>query len=142
MNYNKTPMSLREGKIFIDGVECLDGIKCNIKVALDTWTDRQLGERTPSTRVLGYAVSGDITRRRSTPFLKEILKKYKATGATPEFTIQGIVDDKASDYYKKHGSDTVTVVGCVLTGDITILALDSSGTVLEDTIAFNGKDVV
>ena len=24
MEYNKNPISLREGKVFIDGVECLD----------------------------------------------------------------------------------------------------------------------
>ena len=35
MNYNKSPISMREGKVFIDGVECFDGVKCNIKFTPD-----------------------------------------------------------------------------------------------------------
>lgn len=142
MKYNKSPISLREGKIFIDGVECLDSIKCNVKFTPDVWTDRQLGEAAPSSRWLGYSISGEITRRRSNGFLKEAIKKFQKTGETPELTIQGIMNDRNSDYYKENGSETVTVVGCVLTGDINILSLDSGGTVVEDTLAFNGKEIM
>lgn len=67
MEYNKNPISLREDKIFIDGIECLDSIKCEIKFTPDVWTGRQLGEITQSSRWLGAAISSTITRRRSTP---------------------------------------------------------------------------
>ena len=71
MEYNKNPISLREGKVFIDGVECLDSVNCNIKFTPTVWTGTQLGERTPSSRWLGYAITGTITRRRSTNWLAE-----------------------------------------------------------------------
>lgn len=38
MEYNKNPISLREGKVFIDGVECLDSVNCTIKFTPDVWT--------------------------------------------------------------------------------------------------------
>lgn len=142
MEYNKSPISMREGKIFIDGLEAFDGIACTIKVTPEVWQGKQLGDRTPSSRYLGYAVTGTITRRRSTPWLKDIIKKYKETGETPELTIQGIMDDKGSDYYAQHGSDTITCVGCVLTGDINLIQLDSNGEVVDDAISFNAKDIV
>lgn len=142
MNYNKSPISLREGKVFIDGVECFDGIKCNIKFTPDVWTGKQLGEKTPSSRYLGYSITGSITRRRSTPWLKEIIAKYRKTGETPELTIQGIMNDENSDYYKSNGEDTCTCVGCVLTGDINLIDLDSNGEVVDDVINFNAKDIV
>lgn len=142
MEYNKSPISLREGKVFIDGVECFDGIKANIKFTPDVWTGRQLGEKTPSSRWLGYSITGSITRRRSTPWLKEVIQKYIDSGETPELTIQGIMDDKGSDYYKEHGSETITAVGCVLTGDINLIDLDTDGNVLDDVIGFNAKDIV
>ncbi len=142
MEYNKSPISLREGKIFIDGVEVADGVKCNIKFTPTTWTGQQLGERTPSTRWLGYAITGEITRRRSNNWLRTKIKEYIASGETPEMTIQGIMDDPASDYYAAHGTDTVTAVGCVLTGDLTLTNLDSAGEILDDTIPFNAKDIL
>lgn len=142
MEYNKNPISLREGHIFIDGVECADSVKCEIKFTPDVWTGKQLGERTPSSRWLGYAITGSITRRRSNNWLREKIKEYKASGATPELTIQGIMDDANSDYYAAHGTDTVTAVGCVLTGDLPLTALDSGGDVVDDVIAFNAKDIV
>lgn len=142
MEYNKSPISLREGRVAIDGLVVADCIKCEIKFTPDVWTGRQLGERSPSSRWLGYAITGNITLRRSTPFLKDKIKEYQASGETPEMTIQGIMDDKASDYYKENGTDVVTVVGCVLTGDLPLTALDSGGNVVEDAISFNAKDVL
>lgn len=142
MEYNKNPISLREGKIFIDGVEVCDSVKCEIKFTPDVWTGRQLGEITPSSRWLGAAISGSITRRRSTPWLKEAIDKYMSDKGTPEFTIQGLMDDENSNYYADNGSIVVTCVGCVLTGDLNLINLDSDGQVVDDTIAFNAKDIV
>lgn len=142
MEYNGNPISLREGHIYIDGVECADGIKCEIKMTPDVWTGRQLGDQTPSSRWLGYAITGTITRRRSTPWLKEKIQEYKDSKVTPEMKIQGIMDDVASDYYADNGSDTVTCVGCVLTGDLPLTTLDSGGQVVEDAVSFNARDIV
>jgi hypothetical protein len=140
--YNKSPISLREGKVFIDGVEVMDSVKCDIHFTPEVWFGKQLGEQTNSSRWLGYAITGSITRRRSTPWLKEIIKKYAATHRTPEFKIQGLMSDTNSDYYQDFGSDTVTAVGCVLTGDLSMTNLDSGGEIVDDVIAFNAKDIV
>ena len=53
MQYNKNPISLREGKIVIDGLTVVDSVKCEIIFTPDVWTGMQLGERTPSSRWLG-----------------------------------------------------------------------------------------
>ena len=50
---------------------------------------------------------------------------------TPEATMEGL---------NKFG--VTTVVGCVLTGDLPLTALDSEGQVVDDAINFNGKDLV
>lgn len=142
MEYNKNPISLREGKVFIDGVEIVDSVKCEIKFTPDVWSGKQLGERTNSSRWLGYNITGSITSRRSTNWLEEKIKEYRKSGATPELKIQGIMNDKNSDYYAAHGTNTVTCVGCVLTGDLPLTALDSGGEVVDDVIAFNAKDIV
>lgn len=142
MAYNKNPISLREGKVFLDGVEIADSIKCEIKFTPDVWTGRQLGELTPSTRWLGYAISGTITRRRSTNWVEKKIKEYKEKHVTPEFTIQGLMDDKNSDYYKQFGTNLITCVGCVLTGDLPLTMLDSGGQVVEDSITFSAKDIL
>ena len=142
MDYNTSGISLREGKAFIDGLEVLDLVKCEIKITPEVWSGKQVGEQTDSTRWLGYKVTGVITRRRSTKWLKEITKKYQASRKTPELTIQGIQSDPNSEYYENYGSDVTTAVGCVLTGDLSLTALDSKGDILDDVISFNAKDVV
>jgi hypothetical protein len=82
-----------------------------------------------------------MTRRRSTPWLKEKINEYLKSGKTPEITVQGIMNDENSDYYADNGSDVVTALGCVLTGDLPLTALDSAGQVVEDKLAFNIKDL-
>lgn len=142
MEYNKSPVSMREGKVMIDGLVVADSIKCEIKFTPEVWSGKQLGERTDSSRWIGGKITGTITRRRSTPFLKEKIKEYLASGKTPEMTIQGIHDDTNSDYYAAYGTDTVTCLGCVLTGDLNLVNLDSGGEVVEDSISFNAKSIV
>ena len=140
--YNANPIALSEGKVFIDGVQVLTGVKCEIKFTPEVWTGKVLGERSPSSRWTGYTITGSITQRTSTPWLKEKIQQYQEDGVTPEMTIQGVMDDKGSDYYQAYGSDTVTAVGCVLTGDIPLMALDTAGGAREDAISFNAKDVI
>ena len=74
--------------------------------------------------------------------MKEKIKEYLKSGKTPELTVQGIMNDENSDYYAEYGSDIVTAVGCVLTGDLPLTALDCEGQVVDDDIAFNIKDIV
>ena len=142
MQYNKNPISLREGNVFIDGVEVLDSVNATINFTPDVWTGRQLGERGQSSRWLGYTITGTITRRRSTNWLEVKIKEYLNSGATPEITIQGIMNDENSDYYAANGANTVTCVGCVLTGDLPLTRLDSAGQVVDDSIGFNAVSIV
>lgn len=141
--YNESPIALREGKVFIDGVEVYNHVKFELKFNPKVWNGSRLGERTPSSRWVGAEITGSITHRVATPWLEDILQKYLESGITPELQITGIMDDKGSDYYQKYGSKTVTALGCVLTGDITLMSLDaSSDGVREDTITFNAKAIV
>lgn len=142
MTYNRNPISLRDGKAFIDGVEVMDSIKLEIKFTPDVAKNALLGDKTESSRWLGGSYSGSITRRRSTNFLEEKIKDYINTGKTPELTIQGVMTDKNSDYYQENGDHTVTAVGCVMTGDLSLLSLDRSGEFVEDVIGLNIKDVI
>jgi len=143
MDHNKSPINVREGKVFIDGVMVLDSVKCSIKFTPDVWSGRVLGEQSTSRRWIGYTITGEITRRRSTNWIKNAISNYIKTGRTPEFTIQGIQDDKNSDYYEANGGpDVITAVGCVLTGDLTLLDLDSNGEVIDEVLAFGAKDLV
>lgn len=142
MEYNKAPISLREGHVYLDGVEIADSIKCEIKFTPTVWEGTRLGEQTPDSRWLGYKITGTISRRRSSKWLEEKIAYYRKTGETPEMTIQGIMDDRNSDYYKEFGANTVTCVGCVLTGDLPLTMLDSGGEVVEDAISFNAKDIL
>lgn len=121
----------------------MDDVKMNINFTPEVWTGRQLNEKTPSSRWVGATITGSMTRRRTNNWLKTKIKEYQATGATPELVIQGIMDDANSDYYAAHGSDVVTCVGCVLTGDLPLTALDAeSGSVVDDVINFNIKNII
>ena len=57
-------------------------------------------------------------------YKKKVLE-YIKTGKTPEMKIQGISEDKNSDYYDINKGDTITAVGCVMTGDISLMELDT-----------------
>ena len=135
-------MSLREGKVMIDGVEVLSQVSCNISFTPDVAESRVLGEKGKSRRWLGRDIKGKLTQYKSTPWLIDAVKKYEKSGETPRFIVQGFQCDKESEYYKRSGSLLITCMDCVLTGDIPLIALDSGGDLVKDEVAFGAYDIV
>lgn len=135
-------MSLREGKAFIEGVEILDMLKLELFFSPEVVESRSVGQKGVSRRYIGHDITGSITEFKSTPWIKDIIKRYKSTGETPKLTLQGIQDDPNSDYGRTYGRDKVTVVGVVLTGDLPLLMLDSEGELVQNEIEFGAYDVM
>lgn len=142
MEFNTRPISIRQGKIFIDGVEAADSVSATGTFTPDTWSGKQLGDYSNSTRWLGYNITVALSRHRSNPWIKEVIKKYQETHKTPEITIQGIMDDCDSDFFDKYGNDVCTFVGCVPTGAMPLTALDSNGDIVTDSLTFNARDFI
>lgn len=134
---------MREGNVFLDGAKVADACKLNAVFTPKVWEGRTLGERGTNRRWLGYDITGTIEQWKTTPLYKKKILEYIQTGKTPEFKIQGISEDKASDFYENNGgSDTVTLTGCVLTGDIPLIDLDTEGEVMKESIKFGAYDMV
>ena len=89
----------------------------------------------------GRDITGSIDEYRTTPRWNNIVKQYENSGITPELTIQGTRTDKDSDFYEVSGSESVTVTGAVLTGDINLISLDTDGDVVKDSISFGAKNM-
>lgn len=139
---NKSPLSAREGKVYIDGTLVADACKFQIVFTPKVWEGKTLGEQGTNRRWIGYDITGSIEQWKTTNLYEKKVKEYIKKGATPEFKIQGISQDKNSDYYKKNKGDTITVVGCVLTGDIPLMDLDTEGDVVKQSIKFGAKNLV
>lgn len=141
MGENKKPLSLKEGNVYIDGIKVLDAVTLNIVYTPTVWSGKMLGDKGTNRRWLGRDITGTITEYRTTAWMKDIVQRYEKSGITPEMTIQGTRTDKDSDYYEVSGSETVTVTGVVLTGDINLMSFDTDGDVVKDSIAFGAKNM-
>ncbi len=138
---NKRPLSAREGKVYIDGMLVADACKYQLIFTPKVWEGRTLGEQGTNRRWIAYDITGTIEQWKTTPMYKKKVLEYIKTGKTPEFTIQGISEDKNSDYYEINKGDTVTAVGCVMTGDISLMELDTDGDVVKESIKFGAKNI-
>lgn len=137
------PMLKSEGKLYINGEQVLDARKVLIKVSINNTESKRLGDRTTSSRTVGYDISVEISQYKSNKFAIDIIKKYLDTGLTPKFKVQAMNNDKGSDFFRKYGNDTITVTGCVPTGDLSLIDLDASTTdYVEETITFKGSAIV
>nr|DAE95924.1 MAG TPA: tail tube protein [Caudoviricetes sp.] len=137
------PMLKSEGKLYINGEQVLDARKVLIKVSINNTESKRLGDRTTSSRTVGYDISVEISQYKSNKFAIDIIKKYLDNGLTPKFKVQAMNNDKGSDFFRKYGNDTITVTGCVPTGDLNLVDLDASTTdYVEETITFKGSAIV
>ena len=53
MGENRTPLSLKEGHIYIDGVEVMDAVKLTIVYTPTVWSGKMLGDKGTNRRWLG-----------------------------------------------------------------------------------------
>ena len=141
MGINKRRISLREGQVFLNGTKVMDSVKLEALFTPEVNESRALKERGLSRRWIGYDITGAISEYRTTPWLRDAVNSYIRTGNTPEFTIVGIQDDQGSDYYDANGNIKCTLSGVVLTGDITLLNLDSEGDIMIDEIEFGAAKI-
>ena len=140
--HNKHYVIVKNGYCFLNGKRIYDAVNFTATFTPGVSAGRVLGEMTPNTRWTGTAeIKATITRRRSTPWIKDMIRDYINKGITPELTLSGVMDDKDSDYQEAYGKDSVTVIGCVPTGDLTALALDTEGEFMDDVINCNAKDI-
>lgn len=142
MSENRKPLSLKEGHIYINGIEVMDAAKLSIVFTPTVWSGKMLGDRGTNRRWLGRDITGSIDEYRTTPRFLNIVKEYENSGITPELTIQGVRTDKDSNYYDVSGSETVTLTGVILTGDINLISFDTDGDVVKDSISFGAKNFV
>lgn len=138
---NSSPLSLREGKVFMDGVLIADSCKCKVVFKPKLWSGHQLSEQGTNRRWIGYDIEVTIEQWKTTRMYRKKIDEYIKTGKTPEMTIQGIQEDKNSDFYDENGVEEVTCVGCVPTGDINLIEMDTDGEVVKESITFGAKRI-
>ncbi len=130
-----------QGRAFLDGEECLDAVSFSIIFSPVTSSTKTLGHTGEDTRWKGHTIKVTLSEYRSTDWIKRAIKNYLENKVTPNFTFQGVCTDEQSDYYRDYGGQTVTVTGCVPTGDITVLSHDVNSDFVQDSITFNCKDL-
>ena len=138
---NSSPLSAREGKVYIDGVLVADSCKFKVVFKPDVWSGKQLSEHGTNRRWIGYDIEVQITQWKTTRMYRTMIDKYLKDGTTPEMTIQGVQTDTNSDFYVKNKSEKVTCIGCVPTGDINLIDIDTDGDVVKEDITFGAKKV-
>lgn len=142
MSENIKPLSLSEGKAYIDGIEVMDLAKVSIKFVPKVWAGKMVGKKGTNRRWIGYDIKGSLDEYKTSPRWIAMVKKYLQDGKTPELTIQAVRTDPDSDYFDTNGSESVTVTGVVIDSEIALLDIDTDGEVVKDSISFGAKNVV
>ena len=138
---NSSPLSAREGKVYIDGVLVADSCKFLVVFKPDVWAGKKLSEHGTNRRGIGDDIEVQISQWKTTRMYRTMIDKYLKEGITPEMTIQGIQTDKNSDFYLTNKSEKVTCTGCVPTGDINLIDMDTDGDVVKEEITFGAKKI-
>lgn len=91
---NRSPLSAREGKVYLDGVLIADTCKFQVVFKPDVWSGKQLSEPGTNRRWIGYDIEVTIEEWKTTRRYRNMIDSYLKDGKTPELTIQGVQTDK------------------------------------------------
>lgn len=139
---NTSPLTAREGKVYIDGDEVADCCKFKVDFKPEVWSGKSLGNKATSRRWIGYDIEVTIEQWKTNNYYRQKVDAYRKSGKTPELTIQGIQEDKNSDFYDLSGKVKITCIGCVPTGNISLIDCDTNGDVVKENITLGAYDVV
>lgn len=138
---NSSPLSAREGKVYLDGTLVADACKFTVTFKPDVWSGKQLGKKGTNRRWIGYDIEVVVEQWKTNNLYLQKIKEYIKSGTTPEFTIHGHQIDKNSEFYEANGNLEITCTGCVPTGDIDLISCDTDGDVVKESITFGAYDV-
>lgn len=130
------------GIIYFNGKKREDGVKFNLKANVETHQSKVLSQPGKTTRTTGISYSGQLTFRKTSPWLITYINNIREHGEAQPFTLQFIVSDPGSDYYKKHGAQRLTAIDCMLTGDIPLIEADADGDIINETLDFTARDII
>ncbi len=140
---NKRPLVVTNGRVYIDGVMVADSCKYSAVFTPKVWEGKALGDPGTNRRWVGYDITGTIDSWKTNNLYKEKALEYIKSGKTPEMKIYSVNDDTNSDFYDELGKkDELTLVGCVLTGDIPLMDLDTDGDVAKVSVNFGAKNLI
>lgn len=139
---NASPLLVTSGKVFSNGAQVADAVKFMVKFKPKVWEGKRLSDRGTHRRWTGYDVEVNLVEWKTNRRYKTVINEFLKTGKTPEFTFQGIQEDKNSDFYDENGADEITCIGCVPTSDISLLELDTDGDVSKIDVTFGAKDII
>lgn len=139
---NTSPLSAREGKVYVNGTLVADSCVFKVVFKPDVWEGKQLGRKGTNRRWIGYDIEVTIEQWKTNCFYREQINEYIKSGKTPELTIQGIQEDPNSDFYDLNGAEEVTCVGCVPKDDINLIDCDTEGDVVKESITLGAYDIV
>ena len=137
-----TPMSAKETAIYMDGIHQTNATGFEFKATITTKPSAVLGQRGETTRVENIKYTGTFKLYKRDPWLQEYIKFVQEHGYHKRFDLTGLSDSEGSDYYQRHGSQTVTMLNCVLTGDITLLMGDTNGDDVLETLSFEAETML
>lgn len=139
---NTSPLSAREGKVYVDGTLVADSCVFKVVFKPDVWEGKQLGRKGTNRRWIGYDIEVTIEQWKTNRFYRKKIDEYIKNGVTPELKIQGIQEDPNSDFYDLNGAEQVTCVGCVPKDDINLIDCDTEGDVVKESITLGAYDIV
>lgn len=89
---NRSPLSAREGKVYLDGVLIADTCKFQVVFKPDVWSGKQLSEPGTNRRWIGYDIEVTIEEWKTTRRYRNMIDSYLKDGKTPEFDYSGSSD--------------------------------------------------
>ena len=105
---NRSPLSAREGKVYLDGILIADTCKFKVVFKPDVWSGKQLSEPGTNRRWIGYDIEVTIEEWKTTRRYRNMIDSYLKTGRTPELTIQGVHITNVPLYQLSQGSFALT----------------------------------
>lgn len=139
---NTSPLTAREGEVYVDGQLIADSCVFKVVFKPDVWEGKELGRKGTSRRWIGYDIEVQIEQWKTNNFYRKKIDEYIQQGVTPEMKITGVQEDKNSDYYDANGSLTITCIGCVPKDDINLMDCDTDGDVVKESITLGAFDIV
>lgn len=142
-NFNSNDaISLTEGRIIVDGEVRTNAISAKATFTINTVAVKALGARNEGNKPTGYKIAGSLVQYKVSRWLIDICKEYQNTGILKPFDLQGVIEDKASMYYRENGVTRDTFVNCMLTGDIPIFDINSQGETMTEEISFTAEKII
>lgn len=136
------PITSHQGALYMDNTHQTNCTGFTFTASVETKESRVIGQQSVKPRVRAIKFNGKMSMYKQSPWLAVYASMVQTHQYRVPFDLMGIIDDEGSNYGREQGTQTITMIACVIDGAFTLMETNTNCDDIVEEVSFIAEKIV